>query len=228
MKRGIHMKKCFFVTPIGDDNSDERRNSNDVLEFLLEPVCKDLGFQVTRVDQINDVDRITETIISELKNADLVIVDMTNHNPNVFYEFGFRHALNKPLIPIIKKDSSNIPFDVSTLRTITYSLDARPLSEAKQKLKDTINAFNFSEDTHSDKTPTSNIELSLLNIHDRLEEILIAINNRNIEDIDIISNQVAKFAKPAESIEVALMNKLFDNPKSIIELLKVADELPNS
>ncbi|EGO5846225.1 hypothetical protein P0E63_08975 [Enterococcus faecalis] len=227
------MKKCFFVTPIGDDNSETRKNSDDVLEFLLQPVCEDLGFKVIRVDQINSVDKINETIINELRNSELVIVDMTFHNPNVFYEFGFRHALGKPLIPIIRKDSSEIPFDVATLRTIFYSLEARPLEEAKNKLKDTIDAFGNFDELASEKNIRSiepNIEMSLLNINDRLDDILESIKQRNIEDISIISEQVAKFANPKEDVETAVMKellpKLIENPTLLNEFIKLQEKLP--
>ncbi|MGM9897947.1 hypothetical protein HRE00_13985 [Enterococcus faecalis] len=227
------MKKCFFVTPIGDDNSETRKNSDDVLEFLLQPVCEDLGFEVIRVDQINSVDKINETIINELRNSELVIVDMTFHNPNVFYEFGFRHALGKPLIPIIRKDSSEIPFDVATLRTIFYSLEARPLEEAKNKLKDTIDAFGNFDELASEKNIRSiepNIEMSLLNINDRLDDILESIKQRNIEDISIISEQVAKFANPKEDVETAVMKellpKLIENPTLLNEFIKLQEKLP--
>lgn len=227
------MKKCFFVTPIGDDNSETRKNSDDVLEFLLQPVCEDLGFEVIRVDQINSVDKINETIINELRNSELVIVDMTFHNPNVFYEFGFRHALGKPLIPIIRKDSSEIPFDVATLRTIFYSLEARPLEEAKNKLKDTIDAFGNFDELALEKNIRSiepNIEMSLLNINDRLDDILESIKQRNIEDISIISEQVAKFANPKEDVETAVMKellpKLIENPTLLNEFIKLQEKLP--
>lgn len=227
------MKKCFFVTPIGDDGSDIRKNSDDVLEFLLQPVCEDLGLEVVRVDQINSVDKINETIINELRNSELVIVDMTFHNPNVFYEFGFRHALGKPLIPIIKKDSLDIPFDVATLRTIFYSLEARPLEEAKNKLKATIEAFGSFDELASEENIHSidpNVEISLLNINDRLDDILESINQRNIEDISIISEQVAKFAKPKEDVETAMMKELFpkllENPALLEQFVSLQERLP--
>jgi hypothetical protein len=30
-------KICFFVSPIGDDNSEERKNSDTVLKYFLDP-----------------------------------------------------------------------------------------------------------------------------------------------------------------------------------------------
>ena len=78
-------KTCFVVCPIGDEKSEIRSDSDKVLDFIISPVCTNLEFDVIRVDKINEVDRIDETILKYLKDADLVIVDMTTHNPNVFY-----------------------------------------------------------------------------------------------------------------------------------------------
>lgn len=227
------MKKCFFVTPIGDDGSPERKNSDDVLEFLIQPICNDLDFEVIRVDKLNTVDKINETVLRELRDSDLVIVDMTSHNPNVFYEFGFRHALGKPLIPIIKENSDGIPFDVINLRTIFYSLEVRPLSQAKEKLKDTIESFSYEDD--SDEvlaTSDSTLPISLLKINDKLDEILLAIDKRNIEDIALVSEQVAKFAKPKEDLETTMMKELFpkmlENPDILRNMMALSELFPDS
>lgn len=225
------MKRCFFVTPIGQDGSPERKNSDDVLEFLIDPICKELSFDVIRVDKINTVDKINETVLHELRTADLVIVDMTDHNPNVFYEFGYRHSLGKPLIPIIKNNSGDIPFDVINLRTIFYSLEARPLSQAKEKLRDTIKSFDYDsipDETHSNSDST--LPISLLKINDKLDEILQAVNKRNVDDIALVSEQVARFAKPQEDMGTAMMRellpKLLENPNMLDNMLKLSEKFP--
>ena len=139
------MKTCFFVTPIGNEGSTDRKRADDALELFLEPICTPLGFEVVRVDKQNTVDKINEAILEHLSSSNLVIVDMTTHNPNVFYEFGYRHALDLPLIPIIEKDTDDIPFDVYNLRTITYSMQARDLAGSKQRLKETIQSLTFED-----------------------------------------------------------------------------------
>lgn len=44
------------------------------------------GFEAIRVDKVNQADSITQTIIDYLINSELVIADITGHNPNAFYE----------------------------------------------------------------------------------------------------------------------------------------------
>jgi hypothetical protein len=42
------MRKCFFVTPIGDKGSEVRIHSDQVLKHLLKPVCSELNLEVIR------------------------------------------------------------------------------------------------------------------------------------------------------------------------------------
>ena len=67
-------KKCFFVSPIGEEDSKERIRSNKVMKYLLKPVLSDLGFKITRADEINSTDKIDDSIYKNLYKSDLVIV----------------------------------------------------------------------------------------------------------------------------------------------------------
>lgn len=209
-------KTCFFVTPIGAENSAERKTSDKVLKNLLLPTLEK-EFNVVRVDQLNLPDNINQTILEYLDNADLVIIDMTNHNPNVFYEFGYRHATGKPLIPIIMKNSSEIPFDVISLRTIFYSFDVEDINNAILRLKETIDAFDFKPLTSESVQHTNqDNQLLLLKISDKLEEVLDAINSRNDSETDKVAGLVAKYAQPQKSVEAVaveqMISGIFQNP----------------
>ena len=79
------MKTCFVVSPIGDVGSEIRINADKLFKYIISPVCKSCGFEPVRVDQINDSDSITQTIIDKLLSSELVIADISGHNPNVSY-----------------------------------------------------------------------------------------------------------------------------------------------
>lgn len=89
------MKKCFIVCPIGEEGTDICTNSDQLLKYILQPVCKECDFECIRVDELNDSDSITDTIIKYLTESDLVIADLSTHNPNAFFELGYRTALKK-------------------------------------------------------------------------------------------------------------------------------------
>jgi len=48
-----------------------------------------------------------------------VIAEITPANPNVYYEIGYAHALNKPTI-LIAERATELPFDVSPFRVLFY------------------------------------------------------------------------------------------------------------
>ncbi len=47
------MKKCFVVTPIGNEGSETRKRTDQVFKYIIEPVCHECEFEVVRVDKIN-------------------------------------------------------------------------------------------------------------------------------------------------------------------------------
>ena len=79
------MKTCFVVSPIGDVGSETRINADKLFKYIISPVCESCGFEAVRVDQINDSDSITQTIIDKLLSSELVIADISGNNLNVFY-----------------------------------------------------------------------------------------------------------------------------------------------
>lgn len=234
------MKSCFFISPIGNADSPQRRRSDTVLKHIIEPVCKELEFQVTRVDRLNSVDKIDNTIIDYLKNSDLVIADMTEHNPNVFYEIGFRHSLEKPLIPI-KEEETNIPFDLANLRTITYvTNDLDKADSARIRLRETILSFGIQEkdeDCQTGKTNTENIQLNvlpyLLNIQDSLTELKFLVEERNTDlaaqTIDLAMGQIQKNSfRPEEKVMEILLSSAMKSPGDFEQFMKLAEKFqPN-
>lgn len=110
-------KKCFIVCPIGKDDSDERKRSDKIKRHIIDKAVVPMGYQTVRADLVDKSGSITTQIVSDLIDADLVIADLTGHNPNVFYELAIRHAFANPFIQIIE-DGEIIPFDVSAYRTV--------------------------------------------------------------------------------------------------------------
>jgi len=138
------MRKCFFITPIGDENSISRKRSDKVLNHLLVPVCNELELEVIRVDKISKTSSITDDIFEHLKNDDVIIADITDHNPNVFLELGYRIALEKPYIIIQDIEyTQSYPFDISNIRIMNYDLDIDNISNSKNQLSDFIKNIHF-------------------------------------------------------------------------------------
>ena len=165
-------KICFIVTAIGESGTETRDRADEVFSYLIAPVCEELGYKPVRVDQVDAVDNINETIINYLKTAPMVVADMTGHNPNAFYELGFRQALELPLVPIIQI-GNKLPFDVISQRTVFYNLSVGKIEQSKRELKAKMKSFeNF-------EMPESRIErtLTLDDVNDNLSKKLNKILN---------------------------------------------------
>lgn len=114
-------KTCFVITPIGEDDSEQRRHANMVLKSVIEPVMLELGLTARRADQIERSGLITRQIFEYLAKARICVADLSFNNPNAFYELGIRHMCKLPTVQIIRK-GDKIPFDVSQGRTIKIDM----------------------------------------------------------------------------------------------------------
>jgi nucleoside 2-deoxyribosyltransferase len=60
--------------------------------------------------------------LREILEADIVVADLTDHNPNVMFELGLRMAVAKKPISLIKTKDTGRIFDVdNVLRVFEYS-----------------------------------------------------------------------------------------------------------
>jgi hypothetical protein len=103
-------RTCFVICPIGEEGSDNRKRSDKVLKHIFRKALAD-KYEVTRGDEIDEPGMITSQVLRAVQDADLVVADLTGHNPNVFYELAVRHAMEKPIIHLIDPRLSKIPFD---------------------------------------------------------------------------------------------------------------------
>lgn len=133
-------KVCFVICPIGKTDSDTRKRSDLTFNFIIKPVVENFGYSPIRADHINESGMITHQIIDYLIKSPLVIADLTDSNPNVFYELAFRHIVEMPYIQMIKSDQK-VPFDVSGMRTIPFDIDLEQADRAKKDLEKAIKSI---------------------------------------------------------------------------------------
>ncbi len=107
--------------PFSEKNPDRPKGFFDeVLRSLITPAGLEAGFNVETANRQGS-DVIQSTIINELLEADLVVADLTDHNPNVLFELGLRMAEDKP-VALIKAKGTGRVFDVDNmLRVYEYS-----------------------------------------------------------------------------------------------------------
>ena len=111
---------CFVVMPFTE--RDERHLVgffDEVLVNLFTPAATEAGFEVQTAKRTGS-DVIQATIVNDLLQADLVLADLTEHNPNVLFELGLRIMAKKPIVLVRAKGTGPI-FDVDNmLRVAEY------------------------------------------------------------------------------------------------------------
>jgi hypothetical protein len=111
--------ECFFIAPIGSEGSDTRERSDGVLEYIVAPAAADLDLTAIRADKIAKPGQITRQVIEHVVAARAAVVDLTDANPNVYYEMAVRHTAQLPTV-LIAQEGEKLPFDISQMRTIFF------------------------------------------------------------------------------------------------------------
>lgn len=104
---------------------------------------------------------ISRQIIERLINADVVVADLSGHNPNVFYELAMRHAFTKPSI-LLYDPALPLPFDVKDLRAIPVTTDIRDASIARDLLAAMLAEVVGNERLFSETPFTAGIDLAAM------------------------------------------------------------------
>lgn len=102
-------KSVFFICPIGVSDVDHNYS------FVIKPAVEKHQFTITRADEISHTREINDVILESLAKSTFAIADLTDARPNCYYEVGYAHALNKPVI-IIAREGTSRHFDISTYK----------------------------------------------------------------------------------------------------------------
>jgi len=96
---------------------------DNIYEFGIKSTINNLGLKLKceRADEPVNTHRATMKIIrAKIREANLIIADVTGSNANVFYELGYAHALEKDTFVLIQ-DITKLPFDLNKFHVVEYS-----------------------------------------------------------------------------------------------------------
>ncbi len=126
--------KAFVVMPF----ASELRFVHEVIERIVESYDIDC----VRADEIAISRPIMDDVKSQIAEADLVIVDFTGKNPNVYYEAGLADAWQKDWI-VMAQSSDDMTFDVRHIRSIRYSNTMGADVQLAEDLQKALNALGY-------------------------------------------------------------------------------------
>ncbi len=93
---------CLVLAPYGGSWSSVHQALEDRLQLD--------GVSLRWVNAGVDLDKpIALAVHQYLLQADVIVADITDGNPNVMYELGFAQALGKPILPVVERQVQSVP-----------------------------------------------------------------------------------------------------------------------
>ncbi len=102
----------FILTPF-HKKFDEAYNT-------IKKVCDSTDIRCIRGDEQNFKGDIFSHVLLNIVQAKLIIANISGRNPNVMYELGLAHALDKNVI-LVAETLQDIPVDLKSKRIVTYT-----------------------------------------------------------------------------------------------------------
>ena len=229
--------RAFFVRPFG---TKEGIDFDEVERTLIRPALvrlrdeHDLSIDGGTTGEFIRQGNIREDMFRLLVTADLVVADVSIHNPNAFYELGIRHALRHQHTFLLraKATEAKYPFDLQTDRYFTYD-DANLASGVDTlaaALRSTLNA-----DPQYRDSPVFQL-LPKLKPHDRAvlmpvpvdfqEDVKLARSRGERGDLRLLAEEAQGFEWETEGLrlvgEAQFRLKAFPGAKETFKTLRKA------
>lgn len=111
----VDFPSCFVVMPFSQPWSD------GVYEQIIKAALTDSQIQCVRGDIIPRVGKLADNVAVQLQRAGLVIAEISDPNPNVYYELGVADTLGKDVYLLYDKSASlNLPADIQGVHYYSY------------------------------------------------------------------------------------------------------------
>ena len=177
---------CFVIMPFGG-------YFDKYYSDIYKPAIEAVGLFAKRADDLSRPGTIVQDIWTYTKDSRIVLADLTDRNPNVFYELGLAHALAKPAI-LITNSMTDVPFDLRALRVIEYD---KNFSNWGQLLKEKVE--NSIKETL--QSPISSVLPAFLDTKD-IEKNKITISERDFielrKDYELLKSEIRQEREPVK------------------------------
>ncbi len=207
--------KIFTLMPFGQEFSDVYMLIRDAVVEVEENLSTNI--ECIRADEFIGPGKITDQIIKAIGEADIIIADISDSNPNVMYELGLAHTMGKAAI-IITQDAQGSPFDIAGFRMILYDRN-RLVKDLRHPLVSFISSLissglpggvlpSVGESKNSDESPErSNVFISYSHADtDVLTRIMVHL--KPLEKQGVIDLWVDTRIKAGEKWEERIMHAL--------------------
>lgn len=197
---------CFVIMPFSQTTSEHTEDYwtthfDKVLKPLIEENSNLAAHRSTPLR--GDVLR---QIITDLVTSPIVVADLTDARPNVYWELGVRQSFKHGTITIAQKGTS-LPFDLAAKGTLFYDVPPSRLEDFRKRFKQAL-----SDCLEHPNIPDSHV-LETISGRGSLYQILR--RQEIIRRLDALINTLKLSVGLIDSIQTAATNNLHNPRKSI-------------
>lgn len=169
-------KKVFMVMPCSN------KVAEDAYNFSVKKICEEHKLEIRRADEIFSTKPIYDDIVKEIKDASIIIVDISDNNSNVFYELGMAHTLKQNQTIIITQGEYNkTPFDIAHFRIIKYENSIKGKEDFEKQLRLTLKTLLT--DYKSINRETYELIINVLTAGDKKDTLALMLGLRDYKGI---------------------------------------------
>lgn len=195
-------KICYVIMPFSKTKTCTEDEWTDIFEAVIKPAVEGAGLGYGCLRSEATTGNIIKKVVNSLYQANVVIADLTDRNPNVFYELGVRHTLKHRTIMIAQR-RKDIPSDLHGYASHVYKWKTTiQKGELTKKLRRLLE--HIEEDMDRSDNPVSDFltERSI-----RILEFQRDENSRKlralIKELDMVAWVLEKPSREAAGTEAA-------------------------
>jgi len=158
-------RQCFVMQRFDGARYDR------LFDEIFDPAIRAANLEPYRVDRDPSASVPIDTIEKEISNSSVCFAELSENNPNVWFELGYAIAKQKPLCLVCSSERDRFPFDIQHRQVIRYPLNAVP-SEHKElgtKITERLSAVVSTEESLRQNVETAARTLSIAPESDGLQ-----------------------------------------------------------
>lgn len=210
------MAKCFVIMSFS-------KQLEPVYSTAISEAIRHKGYKCNRADFEIGADDVPDTIIKSIIESDIVIVDLSESKPNVYFELGIAYSVKKPTICI--SQTTQLPFDVRNYRIIKYNLDN--LKALRLEIEEAIDNIESYKDN-----PVTRSGREYFDLRGKIEEnlrVIIAERRRTQAYSEFSINKWADNTEVADKLIESIWRRLsFDRKDKILIAISGAGSIGKS
>lgn len=147
-KKTQEKRLCYVIMPFSKHVGIDESEWTDVYETIFKPAIEGSGFGYRCERSSITTGSFTKDIVENMKNAHVVLADITGFNGNVMWELGVRHALSPRTIMVSRNNvtEKKVISDLGTYGVHFYENNGRGIENFKKEMKETLKEFEINPD----------------------------------------------------------------------------------